>query len=131
MAPECGVHRSPCPRAPSARRSRRGATLIELLVALLLFDTALLSLVAVSAVAVRRVGEAGRRSRAAVASTSRLEWLASGPCSSVPVGSATLERGVTERWAGTPIGGGVELLDSVSIEARVPEHFVLRTRHLC
>jgi Tfp pilus assembly protein PilV len=117
------------PSAPS--RSRRGATLVELLVALLLFDMSLLSLVAVSAVAVRRVGEAGRRNRAAIAATSRLEWLASGPCSSAPSGSATLEPGVTERWVSTPIGGGQELLDSVSIEARVPEHLVLRARRLC
>jgi Tfp pilus assembly protein PilV len=101
------------------------------LVALLLFDMALLSLAAVSAVAVRRVGEAGRRNRAAIAATSRLEWLASGPCSAAPSGSATLEPGVTERWVGSPIGGGQELLDSIRIDARVPEYLVLRVRHLC
>jgi Tfp pilus assembly protein PilV len=112
-------------------RCRRGATLVELLVALLLFDMSLLSLVAVSAVAVRRVGEAGRRNRAAIAATSRLEWLRSGSCASAPSGSATLEPGVTERWVSTPIGGGQEFFDSIRIEGRAPEYVVLRSRRLC
>ncbi len=99
--------------------------------ALLLFDMALLSLVAVSAVAARRVGEAGRRSRAVIAATSRLEWLATGNCVSMPSGLTTLDPGVTERWSSAPIAGGQELLDSVRIEARVPEYIVLRTRRLC
>jgi Tfp pilus assembly protein PilV len=86
--------------------------LVELLVALLLFDMSLLSLVVVSAVAARRVGEAGRRNRAAIAATSRIEWLASGSCASASSGAATLEAGVTERWGSTPISGGQELLDS-------------------
>lgn len=91
----------------------------------------LLSLVAVSAVAVRRVGEAGRRNRAVIAATSRLEWLASGRCGLIPSGSATLEPGVTERWLNASIGAGQELLDSVRIEARAPEYLVLRARRLC
>jgi Tfp pilus assembly protein PilV len=115
----------------AAARCRRGATLVELLVALLLFDMALLSLVAVSAVAVGRVGEAGRRNRAAIAATSRLEWLTSRSCASTSSGSTTLEPGVTERWVSTAIGGGEELLDSIRIEARAPEYLVLRARHLC
>jgi Tfp pilus assembly protein PilV len=97
----------------------------------MLFDMSLLSLVAVSAVAVRRVGEAGRRNRAVTAATARLEWLASGPCDSAPSGAATLEPGVTERWSSAPVAGGRELLDSVRIESRVPEYIVLRTRYLC
>ena len=125
------MHR-PAPSFPPVKfRSRRAATLVELLVALLLFDLSLLTLVAVSAVAVRRVGEAGRRNRAVNVAASRLEWLASGPCALAPSGSATLEPGVTERWASTPIGEGEELLDSVRIEARTPEYLVLRARRLC
>ena len=114
-----------------SRRCRRGATLVELLVALLLFDIALLSLAAVSAAAVRRVGEAGRRNRAAIAATSRVEWLASRQCLSIPPGTLQLESGVTETWATKPIAGGQELLDSVSIDGRNPEQLVLRTRVVC
>lgn len=117
--------------ASRSRRVRRGATLVELLVALLLFDLSLLSLVAVSAVAVRRVGEAARRNRAAIAATSRIEWLASRRCLSTPAGTTTLERGVTESWVSTPIVGGQELMDSIRIDARDPEHLVLRVRVLC
>ena len=125
------MHPSTLSPTPAAVRCRRGATLVELLVALLLFDMSLLSLVAVSAVAVRRVGEAGRRNRAAIAASSRLEWLMSASCASGQSGSATLEPGVTERWAATAIGGGQELLDSIRIEARTTEYVVLRARHLC
>jgi Tfp pilus assembly protein PilV len=125
------MHRSTLMSEALAVRCRRGATLAELLVALLLFDMSLLSLVAVSAVAVRRVGEAGRRNRAAIAATSRLEWLMSGSCASAPSGSATPESGVTERWVSTPIGGGQEVLDSVRIDGRAPEYLVLRARRPC
>jgi Tfp pilus assembly protein PilV len=118
------------PASPS-RRERRGATLVELLIALLLFDMSILSLVAMSAVSVQRLAEAGRRNRAAVAATSRLEQLASRPCNSTTSGAEVLERGVTERWLSTPIVGGQELLDSVRIDARVPEHLVLRVRVTC
>jgi Tfp pilus assembly protein PilV len=131
MASDCGVQHPTLPSPSTESRCRRGATLVELLVALLLFDMSLLSLVAVSAVAVRRVGEAGRRNRAVIAAASRLEWLASGQCVSATSGSATLEAGVTERWTSTPIAGGQELLDSVRIEARAPEYLVLRARRLC
>lgn len=102
-----------------------------MLIALLLFDTALLSLVSVSAVAARRVGEAGRRNRAAIAAASRLDWLMSGPCTSSAAGAATLEAGVHEWWVSTPIGVGRELVDSVRVEGRRLERLVLRTRRLC
>ena len=105
--------------------------LVELLVALLLFDMSLLSLVAVSAVAVHRVGEAGRRNRAVIAASGRIEWLASGSCAPASSGEVMLEAGVTERWGSTPIGAGQELLDSIRIDARVPEYVVLRARRLC
>ena len=91
----------------------------------------LLSLLAMSAVSVRRLGEAGRRNRAAVAATSRLEQLASRPCNSTTSGAEVLERGVTERWVSTPIVGGQDLMDSVRIDARDPEYLVLRTRVTC
>jgi Tfp pilus assembly protein PilV len=113
------------------RRCRRGATLVELLVALLLFDMALLSLVAVSAVAVRRVGEAARKNRAATAASSRIEWLATTACASSSSGTITLERNMTETWLTTPVAGGREVMDSIRIDGREPEHLVLRTRVTC
>jgi Tfp pilus assembly protein PilV len=113
------------------RPPRPGATIIELLVALLLFDISLLTLVALNAVAVQRVGEAGRRNRAAIAASSRLESLASQPCGSSTSGKTTPEPGVTETWSSVSTAGGRDLLDSVRIDSRFPEQLVLRSRISC
>ena len=110
---------------------RRGATLVELLVALVLIDLALLSLAALGAAAARRVGDAGRRSRAVAAATNRLERLAAQSCGASPSGWAQVARGVDETWSSRPIAGGVELRDSVSIGSRTSEHVVLYRRVTC
>src|SRR5438067_12298702 len=109
---------------PTSRRQRHGATLIELLVALLLFDMSLLSLAAMSAVAARRTGEASRRSRAIVSANSRIESMLSGSCAQQGAGGATLERGVVEQWWTQPISAGLEIADSVHLESRLPESTV-------
>jgi Tfp pilus assembly protein PilV len=115
------------PRPPR----RRGATLVELLVALLLFDLSILSLAAVGAVAVRRTGEAARRSRAIVRAESRIESQLALPCSTQSGGTAVSERGVSETWWSVPIAAGSELTDSIRIESRSGESIVLRIRRLC
>jgi Tfp pilus assembly protein PilV len=114
-----------------SRRTRRGATLVELLVALLLFDMSLLSLAAVNAVAVRRTGEASRRSRAIVSASSRIESMLVVACAQQVAGSAMVERGVSEYWTSQPIYLGIEIVDSIRIESRAPESIVLRARRLC
>jgi Tfp pilus assembly protein PilV len=113
------------------RRKRKGGTLIELLVALLLLDLALLALATVGALTAKRIGDAGRRSRAAIAATNRLERLAAVPCASAAGGAASLERGVTETWSAERILRGIELSDSIEIDARVPERVVVRRRNPC
>lgn len=113
------------------RKTRRGGTLIELLVALVLLDLALLSLASVAAVSARRMGEAGRRSRAAQAAANRVERLAGLSCSSMSGGSAELEPGVTETWAIQHLPGAVELSDSIEIRSRTPDRVVVRTRVPC
>src|SRR4051812_18375560 len=112
-------------------RNRRGATLVELLVAILLLDMSLLSLAVVSAVAVRRMGEATRRSHAIVAASSRVESLLSSGCAPASSGSLTLERGVTEYWATQPVTFGAEMFDSVQIVSRTTESVIVRARRLC
>jgi Tfp pilus assembly protein PilV len=113
------------------KRPRRGGTLIELLVALLLLDLALLSLATVGAVTVKRVGDAQRRSRAVVAATNRLERLSALPCRSIAGGTASLERGVTEVWSSQQNATSIELSDSIEIVARPPERIVVRRRIPC
>ena len=112
-------------------KPRRGATLIELLVALLLLNLALLTLAAMSAVVARHVGDAGRRNRSAIAASSRLEQLTSRPCGAMTAGAGPLEPGVTETWSITPLRGAVEIVDSVSMDSHTKETLVLRSRVTC
>jgi Tfp pilus assembly protein PilV len=112
-------------------RARRGATLIELLVALLLLDLALLSLASISALAARRIGEARRMRRSVTAAANRLESLASGPCARMSGGSALLERGMTETWTVRAIPGAAEAADSIEIHSLPGANVVLRVRLPC
>jgi len=99
-------------------RSRRGATLIELLVALVLFDLTLLALVGASALTARRIGDAQRRQRALTAAVSRAERFIASPCAETTSGEAIAERGVAERWRSTLFAGGRSITDSVVISPR-------------
>jgi Tfp pilus assembly protein PilV len=111
--------------------NRRGGTLLELLVALVLLDLALLSLAAVGAATARRIGDASRRSRATMAATNRLERLAALPCNSMTSGSERLEPYVTESWTAARVGSSMELTDSIEIAVRTPEYIVTRRRAPC
>ena len=112
-------------------RRRSGSSLLELLVAIVLLDLALLTLGLIGAVTARRIGEAGRRSRASLAAANRLERLATLPCAMMTGGSATLERAVTETWTAIRTGPIVELTDSIEIDGRSPEYVVVRRRATC
>jgi Tfp pilus assembly protein PilV len=112
-------------------RLRRGGTLLELLVALVLLDLALLSLATVGAVTVKRLGDSGRRSRAALAAANRLERLAALPCGAMSGGTARLERGVDESWTVERLSHSVELTDSIEIDTRPAERVVIRRRVSC
>ena len=116
---------------PRTHRPRRGATLIELLVALLLLDLALLSLASISALAARRIGEDRRMRRSVTAASNRIESLVAGPCATMSSGSAVLERGLTESWTVGAIPGAAEAADSVEIRALPGANVVLRTRVPC
>lgn len=104
---------------------------MELLVALVLLDLALLSLAAVGALTARRVGDAGRRSRASTAAANRIERLSALPCAAIAGGSQQLEHGVIETWSVERRRTSVELTDSIEVAARLPEHVVVRRRVPC
>ena len=112
-------------------RKRSGGTLIELLVALLLLDLALLSLATVGAVTAKRIGDAGRRSRAAIAAANRVERLSAMPCSAATGGSAQLEPGVMETWSVQRWNDVMEVYDSVAIAFRPTERIAARRRVPC
>jgi Tfp pilus assembly protein PilV len=111
-------------------RKRRGGTLIELLVALLLLDLALLSLATVGAVTVKRIGDANRRARAAMAAANRVERISTAPCTLAGSGSRTLEFGVAETWTSERRGRLLDIVDSIEVSP-TREQIVVRRRIPC
>jgi len=96
---------------PRHRLISPGFTLVELLVALVLFSCALLALAGSAAIVVRSADAAQRRALARIAAESRIAWLRSMPCPSAQVGTATPAAGVREWWEVVPLDSATRLLD--------------------
>jgi type II secretion system protein I len=88
-------------------RGRRGFTLVELLVALILFDCALLALAGGTALVVRQAGSTTRRAIAQVVIDNRLAGMNGSQCPPPQTGSSEPSPGLHERW-------GVVALDSIT-----------------
>jgi prepilin-type N-terminal cleavage/methylation domain-containing protein len=103
-------------------RARRGFTLVELMVAILLMAVGVLGLASTAVAVARLSGGAAQQTVAANVAATRFEQLRSASCSTIKAGSATT-RGVSERWVVTPVGtaAGVttlDVVDSVQFTAR-------------
>jgi len=111
--------------------SRRGFTLVELLVAVLLIDVGVLAMVSATTLLVRR--QLGLRTRvvASQLAANRLQHLLASPCTST-TGVATSE-GVTEHWSATLLPSSMrDLRDSVVFAIDGTERsVVLRSRSSC
>jgi Tfp pilus assembly protein PilV len=117
---------------PFTTRPRAGFTLVELLVALVLTDLALLALVGSGAAVVRELGAGVARAAAINAARSRLEWLAAAPCTPPNNGSALTPAGAREIWQSEISGRTRQLQDSVVFAERGRlSTVVLRTRASC
>jgi len=109
-----------------------GFTLIEVLVAVVLIHVGLLSLVAASAMLVRRTTQVRAETVALQAAGNRLEILGAGPCAA-SAGSATGPFELREEWsAALEAGGTLDVRDSVTfgVPGRV-RSIVARTRVPC
>lgn len=93
-------------------RNRAGFTLVETLVALLLFQFAMLAVTAGAAVAARDLATARRTATAHAMARNRVERLASLSCPSRGAG-ATQTGGFTEYWRVDPAGTRRMISDSV------------------
>ena len=93
---------------PSARR--RGFTLLEVLIALVLLSIGILGVSMSAALVSRMVGDGSRLTLAAAIATARLEQLRSIPCASATSGTA-VTRGVEERWSVAALGPGLNALE--------------------
>jgi prepilin-type N-terminal cleavage/methylation domain-containing protein len=103
------------------RRLRRGVTLVELIVAVIILSVGLLAIVGSSGAIARGLGESRLDNLAAYAAESRLERLSGSACSGLTLGSWVTEtsRGITETYAVTDVGNNVrEITDSVSWSTR-------------
>ncbi len=105
--------RSRVPRARFAN-DRRGLTVVELVVAIVLLTIGLLGLAAVSASILRQMRVSGHQAVATALASSRFEQFEGKPCAQITAGSAT-SRGVTETWSVSPVGSrGMTINDTLS-----------------
>jgi Tfp pilus assembly protein PilV len=111
---------------------RAGFTMIEALVALVMFEVGILALVASGSVIARDMAAANRRLHARAVATARIEQLRAS-CPAPTGGHADAAAGVTEDWRVEAFGITRSLVDSVEYQlpgtrtARV----VLRSSLLC
>jgi prepilin-type N-terminal cleavage/methylation domain-containing protein len=112
--------------------SRRGFTLVELLVAIVLVNVGLLALVGGSTAVVRRHTAIRARTAAVQTAALRLELMAATSCSAVVAGSTATSAG-SEVWASSVLPNGVrELVDSVVyLDGGLRATVALRTRISC
>jgi Tfp pilus assembly protein PilV len=126
----CGMRlASARPRSPRRSRSESGFSLLELLVAMLLIDVALLSIVHTHAVLVRHRNDTRLRAAAVAAATTRIEQLLASPC--VESSGSSLGPAWSELWSAQIDGHTREIDDSVTFGVSAPHTVVLRTRFPC
>jgi prepilin-type N-terminal cleavage/methylation domain-containing protein len=98
-------------------RSRRGVSLVELLVALSILSVGLLAIVGTSGAVARSLGESRADNTAAQVATSRFEYVAGKACTSLTLSNpvTVTTRGVTEKWTVTDGGNNTrQVVDSIS-----------------
>lgn len=96
-------------------RVRRGSSLIEALIALVLFEFGMLALAATSAVAAQDLAAANRRVRAQSLAANRVEHLRALACPAPVAGSAQWPGGLTEYWRVDAAGTRRIITDSVEL----------------
>jgi type IV pilus assembly protein PilV len=84
------------------RTARAGFTLVEVMVAMLIFTIGLLGLATTSAVVVRQMGDAGRMGVAAAVAEARMEKLRVANCKTAVASASDTVRTVISTWSVTP-----------------------------
>jgi prepilin-type N-terminal cleavage/methylation domain-containing protein len=96
---------------------RQGFTLVETLVALLLFAIGMLAVAATGAMAARDLAIARRTSAARDVARNRIEALRASACVNPDgEGSAAPAPGLIEHWRVTPVGAGRDIVDSIAYQ---------------
>lgn len=112
---------------------RSGFTLVEALVALVLFEIAALALVATTAVAARDLGVADRHARGHALAVDRVARLKGGACAALTAGTRTHPGGLAEHWRVAAAGELREISDSVALAlpGRRTTSVVVREWEIC
>ena len=116
--------RVPGPRAPRpVAGARRGLTLVEVVVAIILLSVGLLALAKLAASAAIAVRGGGTQVVAAAVAQSRFDSLMSVPCAGLAAGGnrttgTSLVRGVRESWSVTDGQNIKRLADTIEIPGR-------------
>ena len=122
-----------CVMRPATRTRRPhnelGFSLLELLVAILLVDVAILAIVHTHAIVVRNRNETRARAAAVNAAAARIEQILASPC--VAGTGSALQRASAEFWSARLDATTREISDSIEFGASTPHRFVLRTRSQC
>jgi prepilin-type N-terminal cleavage/methylation domain-containing protein len=101
----------------AARRTRRGFTVIELVVTIVVLTVGLLAMAANSAVIGRQMRGARVMAEAANTAQARFELLRAKPCNALSGGTATVGE-VTEVWTATNATRTVVVTDTVKYTTR-------------
>lgn len=92
-----------CGRGAPRRRPRKGFTIIEIIIAIVIMVVGVLGLASTAAVVARLIGGGAQLTLAANVAQSRFEILRSTRCADIANGSADSGRGVTEQWRVTQV----------------------------
>lgn len=96
-------------------RDRKGFTLVELMVAIMLLSVGMLALAGSSAVVVKQMSEAGTMTIASAVARTRVENLRATPATCTAASNATATtRGVDESWTVTPMARSSQISVTVT-----------------
>lgn len=94
-------------------RARRGFTLVELIVSIIILVVGVLGLASAAAVVMRQINGSSFQNRAAAIAQSRFERLRAVPCANATAGTAS-SGGITERWTVQMLNRTMQLQDVVT-----------------
>lgn len=94
-------------------RARRGFTLAELIIAIVILVVGVLGLASTAAVVMKQITASSMQTRAAIMAQSRLERLRAMPCANMADGTAS-SNGITETWRVTVSARTATLVDVVT-----------------